>query len=195
MTAGEYVSSKAWENATPPTGVKLECGQECCKLIGHGTYERKIPVAFKVPRFICPDCNRTVSLLPDFAASRRPGFLQDHEDEAAACAKIGSSEAARQLRPHDPAYARWNKSVSLKSLGRAVMGIVSIAFLLHPELLRGCPCDLLSVRERLSTQSLLLDMRRQTSITLFDVPSPVGFLRPAYLENRKTGPPHSIIKD
>ncbi len=48
--------------------------------MGHGTYGRKTPVPLRVARFDCRDCQTTFSRLPDFAAARRRGSLQEIED-------------------------------------------------------------------------------------------------------------------
>ncbi len=61
------------------------CGR-ACGMARHGTYERKTPVVMPVDRCCCPGCRTTFSLLPDFAAARRPGSLQEIEDGMAVLA-------------------------------------------------------------------------------------------------------------
>ena len=47
----------------------------------YGTYGRKTPDPMRVARFDCHDCQTTISRLPDFAAARRRGSLQEIEND------------------------------------------------------------------------------------------------------------------
>ena len=99
LTAEEYVSREAWRDATfPPC---LQGRSECdCGLMRHGTYGRKTPVPMRVARFDCRDCQTTISRLPDFAAARRRGSLQEIEDDMVVLAEAPSRwAAAKQLFP------------------------------------------------------------------------------------------------
>ncbi len=66
----------------------------------HGTYGRKTPIPMRVARFDCRDCQTTISRLPDFAAARRRGSLQEIEDAMMVLATAPSRwAAARCLFP------------------------------------------------------------------------------------------------
>ncbi len=73
----EYLEQKAWEQARLPCcPFDPEGG---CGLARHGTYPRKFPDYCLVARWYCPCERRTISLLPDFFASRFPGTLDEVE--------------------------------------------------------------------------------------------------------------------
>ena len=100
LTAEEHVSREEWRNATVPPCLKGRCRHRC-GLMRHGTYGRKTPVPMRVARFYCPGCRTTISRLPDFAAARRRGSLQEIEDDMIVLAGSPSRwAAARQLFPH-----------------------------------------------------------------------------------------------
>ena len=99
LTAEESVSREAWRNASFPPCLKGLCGFDC-GLMRHGTYGRKTPVPLRVARFDCRECQTTISRLPDFAAARRRGSLQEIEDDMVVLAGSASRwAAARRLFP------------------------------------------------------------------------------------------------
>lgn len=107
----------------------------------HGTYERKTPVVMPVARFYCGGCRTTFSLLPDSAAARRPGSLQEIVDDMAVLAgSRGPWAAARQLFPE-----RDEMSNAIRGLRRAfaaVSAFLAIVATMRPDLFRGCPSEL-----------------------------------------------------
>ncbi|EFK07399.1 conserved hypothetical protein, partial [delta proteobacterium NaphS2] len=77
LTIEEYNEQKAWEHAElDHCPFHPEGG---CDLARHGTYPRKFPEYCLVPRWYCPSAHKTISLLPDFLASRFPGTLDEIE--------------------------------------------------------------------------------------------------------------------
>lgn len=185
LTAEEYASTEAWTEASRP-----DCPQGCRTMMrGHGTYERKTPVVFRVRRWRCAQCRITVSMLPDFAAAGRPGGLQQIEDRLTALAACGSLwQAARRLHPGRVELA--NQVRQLRTLRSRAETLLAVLAVLLPDLFRGCPAELAAMRDRLGTASLLADMRRRLdSERLQPVPVPVGFRRPGRGDGSQTGPP------
>ena len=140
LTAEDYVSRREWRNASRPPCLKSGSGR-ACGMARHGTYERKTPVVMPVARFYCGGCRTTFSLLPDFAAARRPGSLQEIEDGMAVLAgSRGPWAAARQLFPE-----RDEMSNAIRGLRRAfaaVSAFLAIVATMRPDLFRGCPSEL-----------------------------------------------------
>ena len=155
----------------------------------HGTYVRKTPVVMPVARFYCRGCRMTFSLLPDFAAARRPGSLQEIEDGMAVLAgSRGPWAAARQLFPE-----RDEMSNAIRGLRRAfaaVSAFLAIVATMRPDLFRGCPSELGAMRAALGTETLLVDLRREMAAHLSLLPSPVGFKPPWTGGKFPTGPPN-----
>lgn len=92
LTAEEYVSRRAWQEATAP-----ECAW--CRLRPHGTYERVWPPGAQVRRFLCRRRGPTVSLLPDCLAAQVKGSLEQIEEAVRAAAAGSREQAVEQLRP------------------------------------------------------------------------------------------------
>ena len=69
LSAEDYVSSKAWWHANPPSCPFHPAGG--CTLVPHGSYGRKTPAGTRVRRFLCKASGRTVSMLPDCLAALR----------------------------------------------------------------------------------------------------------------------------
>ncbi len=154
----------------------------------HGTYGRKTPVPLRVARFDCRDCQATFSRLPDFAAARRRGSLQEIEDDMVVLAEAPSRwAAARRLFPH-----RDELSNAIRGLCGAFMAVsvfLAAVVTLRPDLFRGTPADLVSMRAALGTETLLVDLRREITSQLQFLPPPVGFLPPGLGGKSATGPP------
>ena len=77
LSAEDYVSSKAWWNANPPSCPFHPAGG--CTLVPHGSYGRKTPAGTRVRRFLCKASGRTVSMLPDCLAAHLCGKLEEVE--------------------------------------------------------------------------------------------------------------------
>ena len=187
LTAEESVSREAWKNATFPPCLKGR--SECdCGLMRHGTYGRKTPVPIRVARFDCRDCQTTISRLPDFAAARRRGSLQEIEDDMVVLAEAPSRwAAARQLFPQRDELS--NAIRDLYGAFVAVSAFLLAVVTLRPDLFRGCPADLVSMRAALGTETLLVDLRREMTNQLQFLPPPVGFRPPGLGGKSATGPP------
>ena len=146
-------------------------------MIRHGTYERKTPVLMPVARFDCRGCRTTFSRLPDFAAARRPGALQEIEDGMAVLAgSRGPWAAARRLFPERDEMS--NAIRGLRCAFAAVSAFLAIVVTMRPDLFRGCPADLRAMRAALGTETLLVDLRREMTEQLAFLPPPVGFQPP-----------------
>ena len=111
----------------------------------HGTYGRKTPIPMRVARFDCRDCQTTISRLPDFAAARRRGSLQEIEDAMIVLATAPSRwAAARRLFPHRDELS--NAIRDLCGVFAAVSVFLAAVATLRPDPFRGCPADLVSMR-------------------------------------------------
>ena len=154
----------------------------------HGTYGRKTPIPMRVARFDCRDCQTTISRLPDFAAARRRGSLQEIEDAMIVLATAPSRwAAARCLFPHRDELS--NAIRDLCGVFAAVSVFLAAVATLRPDPFRGCPADLVSMRAALGTETLLVDLRREMTSQLQFLPPPVGFQPPGTGGKAPTGPP------
>ena len=154
----------------------------------HGTYGRKTPVPLRVARFDCRECQTTISRLPDFAAARRRGSLQEIEDDMVVLAGSASRwAAARRLFPHRDELS--NPIRGLCGAFAAVSAFLAAAVTLRPDLFRGCPAELVPMRAALGTETLLVGLRREMTSQLHLLPPPVGFRPPGLGGKCPTGPP------
>ena len=188
LTAEEYVSREEWRNASFPPCLKDLCRRDCGTM-RHGTYGRKTPIPLRVARFDCRECQTTFSRLPDFAAARRRGALQEIEDDMVVLAEAPSRwAAARRLFPHRDELS--NAIRDLHGAFAAVSAFLLAVVTLRPDLFRGlCPADLVSMRAALGTETLLVDLRREMTNQLQFLPPPVGFRPPGLGGKCPTGPP------
>ena len=187
LTAGDYVSRKAWTKASLPDCLRGRPGCDC-RLLKHGTYQRKTPVPMHVARFDCRECRTTISCLPDFAAARHPGALQEIEERLVALAGTRSFWAA--ARAHHPDRDEMSNAIrSLRGLLAAVSAFLAAAVTLRHQLFRGCPPQLVAMRAALGTDTLLVDLRREMTGQLQLLPPPVGFRPPGRGGKSPTGPP------
>ena len=135
LTDEEYVSQRAWNDATAPDC--RWCEPDKCKLAPHGFYARVKPPGTLIRRFRCKRNGRTVSVLPDCFNARRPGSLDELEAAAREAERAASWNAAvEKLRPPgqgSPASAeRW-----LKRRVQWVSGVLVAVKGLHPERFTG----------------------------------------------------------
>jgi hypothetical protein len=109
LTCEQYISQEGWRNAT------LEMcplhGERDCGFRVHSSYERKAPAGLRIGRYYCPKGQTTFSLLPDFAAARLSGTL-DEVEQAVEIAESATTltAAARALRPElndERSAVRW----------------------------------------------------------------------------------------
>lgn len=172
LTSEEYVKQKAWRLA------RLErCPehpQGGCGIARHGEYERKVPAGVRIPRWYCRAGHLTVSLLPDFAASRLSSTLGEVEEVALAVEAAPSLEAAAsELRPDIelPGAVRWTR----RRVSAVRVTLVTTVGLL-PVVLAGVELTLSSFREALGVECGALSALREVAAPwLVHLPPPVGF--------------------
>lgn len=121
----------------------------------------------------------TISLLPDFYASRTPGLLEDVEDVVAVAEAARTAEdAAERLRPADDADAV-SLASALRWVGRrvtAVHSVLATVIGLLPARFEGCGATLTSFRERLGTPSVLVALREICARYLGVLAAPLGLV-------------------
>jgi hypothetical protein len=168
LTIEEYIEQKAWEHAELdhcPFHPEGGCG-----LARHGTYPRKFPEYCLVPRWYCPGAHRTISLLPDFFASRFPGTLDEIEDAVNTAVSCKSQEeAAFVLRPEIslPSGLRW--------LRRRIQYVKAALTILAGLLVTECAPDLESFRKKIGANRVLSKLREMAREYLPSMPPVVGF--------------------
>ncbi len=168
LTIEEYKEQKAWEQA------ELSCcpfhPDGGCHYAKHGTYPRKFPVYCLVVRYYCPEAHQSISLLPDFFASRLPGTLDDVE-HAVNIMEMSSSqeEAAAKLRPEIelPSAVRW--------LRRRIKYVDETLSILAGLLVTECPPKLNSFRKVFGIRRVLASLRKIARRHLQFLPPIVGF--------------------
>jgi hypothetical protein len=121
----------------------------------------------------------TISLLPDFYASRTPGLLKDIEDAVAVAESARSLEdAANRVRPADDADAV-TLGAALRWLCRrvaAVHRILTTVMGLLPSQFEGCAPTIASFRERLGTAQVLAGLRESCARYLGMLAAPLGLI-------------------
>ena len=171
LTGEEYVTQKAWREATLgrcPLHPRGGCG-----FARHGTYERLSPPGTLIARWYCPQGHRTFSLLPDCLAARLPGTLSEVETVVRTAEQAASREAACQVLRLDielPGALRWVR--------RRVQAIHASLLLLKgllPELFSGCEPRLVEFAQRLGISSVLPVLRQIGEPFLQRLPAPLGF--------------------
>jgi hypothetical protein len=171
LTSEEYVRQEAWRFASLercPVHPEGRCG-----VARHGTYQRKSPEGVLVPRWYCREGHLTISLLPDFAASRLSSSLDEVERVSGAVEAATSLEAAAsELRPDIelPGAVRWTRRRV-----RAVRTTLVTAVGLLPGVLAGVELNVQSFRAALGADRALLALREAASLHLPQLPPPVGF--------------------
>lgn len=126
-----------------------------------------------MPRWYCREGHLTVSLLPDFVASRLSSSLDEIEDVAAAVEAATSLEAAAsKLRPDIelPGAVRWTRR-RVKSVRVTLTVMVGLL----PAILAGVELTVLSVRAALGVGRVLSALRDAAAEHLSHLPPPVGF--------------------
>lgn len=175
LTSEQYVTEQGWRTATLercPLHPEGSCG-----LARHGSYGRVRPAGIRIARFWCPKARVTLSLLPDFLASRLSGTLGEVERAVDAAEGAKSREsAADALRPAAvpnavtlPSALRW-----LRRRLAAVHAALVAAVTLVPAL-SGCRPTPSAVRVRLGVTEALVALRSAAAMHLVVMPAPVGF--------------------
>jgi hypothetical protein len=174
-TSDQYVTEQAWRAATlERCPVHPEGG---CGLAGHGSYGRVRPAQIRVARFWCPKARVTISLLPDFLASRLSGTLAEVEEVADAAEAAESREAAVEVVRPAAAVDAVTLPSALRWLRRrlvAVHAALVAAVTLVPALAE-CRPTLGAMRERLGVSGVLVALRSVAAPHLVAMPTPVGF--------------------
>lgn len=175
LTGEEYVTQKAWLNASLPHCPLHPRGG--CGFNRHGTYERLSPPGTLIARWYCPQGHCTISLLPDCLASHLPGTLAELEAVVAQVEQASSLEAACshfRLDIELPGALRWTRRrvqavhailITLKGLMPAYFGI--------------CEPTLASFAHHLDSEPVLPVLRSIATPWLHSLPPPLG-LRPRY---------------
>jgi hypothetical protein len=131
----------------------------------------------RVARWYCRREHRTVSLLPDFAASRLPGTLAEVEDAVVAFEHERAQgatveQAAHAVRPDIEATSavRW-----VGRRRRWVLGALVLLVGLHPEAMQGRALTVDNARRSLNTPCVLVRMREIAAENLQVAARPLGF--------------------
>ena len=176
LTSEEYVKTEAWRDARLERCPNHPHGG--CSVASHGTYERKTPPGARVPRWYCRESHTTIGLLADCLAARLPGTLDALEAVVVVAEEAGSlEEAADEVRcPEDedaielPGAVRWIRR-RLKLVHDALVRVIGLI----PDLLAGCAPTMSAVRERLKSDSALMELRGLVAGQLRTLPAPLGF--------------------
>jgi len=192
FTSDEYISQQVWRTASLP-----ECpfGREPCRAVGHGSYGRRRPPGLRIARERCKPCGVTIGLLPDFAASRVSGTLDEFEDAAVAAAAGRSLwSVANEVRPYEGVLQSAVRWVRLRA--QVVHELLRSAVGLVPALM-GCEPTLAAVRERLGLQAgVLRRLRDLCEQHLWALCTPLGLCpRPQAVSERKRRRPQSTGPD
>ncbi len=195
-TSERYITEEVWRTATlEHCPLHPEGG---CGLSRHGSYRRVHPAGVRVARLRCPKAGTTISLLPDFLASRLTGTLAEVQAVVEAAEGAKSLEAALEhVRP-----AAADNAVSLPSGLRwlrrrlaAVHAALVAAVTLVPAL-AGCRPTLGAVRERLGATEVLVTLRRAAAEHLAALSAPLGFRAHARRrEATRQRSPHEVGPD
>lgn len=167
LSIEEYVRRELWKE------VRLDAcpwhPQGGCGLCRHGTYQRKFPILTKIPRWYCPNQRATVSLLPDFLASRLPGTLDEVEEAVRVTEGATLEEAAERLKPGIllPGALRW--------LRRRINHVQTALVIVVGLLVLNCQPDLASLRKVLGTDRVLVTLRKTARQHLHALPPCLGF--------------------
>lgn len=197
VTSEEYLIEEGWRTASlEQCPLHPEGG---CGLSRHGSYRRVQPRGVRVARFLCPTARVTISLLPDFLASRLSGTLAAVEAVVDAAETATSQEAAlEQVRPAAAPDAvtllaglRWLRRRLL-----AVRAALVAAVTLVPSLSGGCQPTLAGLRERLGVTEVLVTLRRVAAARLAKMTSPLGFrARARRMRSERQRAPHEVGPD
>ena len=177
LTSEEYVTRKAWREATL-SGCPLHPNGGC-SFARHGTYARVEPPGTRIARWYCAKGHRTFSLLPDCLAARFSGSLREIETVVATVEQAKSLEAAADsLRPDIelPGAMRWTR----RRVQRVHAALTVLRGLL-PELFSGCQPTLSAFCQRLRVAVVLPTLREIAAAHLGFLPSPLGFSPPGGL--------------
>jgi hypothetical protein len=196
VTSEQYLIEEAWLAANlEQCPLHPEGG---CGLSRHGSYRRVRPAGVRVARFLCPVARVTISLLPDFLASRLTGTLAEVEAAVEAAETTASQEAAlEQVRPAAESDAV-TLLAGLRWLRRRLSGVraaLVTAVTLVPSL-SGCRPTLAELRERLGVTEVLVALRDIAAAHLLAMSRPLGFRARAWrVRSERQRTPHEAGPD
>jgi hypothetical protein len=147
-----------------------------CSFARHGTYERVNPPGTRVPRWYCPEGQRTFSLLADCLAARLTGSLQELEEVVVAVEQAQSREGAADVLRGDielPGALRW-----IRRRFKPVQAALTLLLGLFPDLLRGCQPTVSAFRQWFGVDFVLPRLREIADVQLPRLPPPLGFRPP-----------------
>jgi hypothetical protein len=180
LTAEEYIAQRFWESASLPPCPKHPKGK--CGFARHTAYERKSLAGAFIARGYCWLGHFTVSLLPDFLASRLPSTLAEVEREVALVERSDGSIAATAARQHPTVGETDRVQGAERRLRRRSKGVraalVTLVGLM-PEVFAGHPPTLEGFREALAPglglAPVLVALRGRAAPHLAHLPPPLGF--------------------
>jgi len=176
LTADQYIAQRFWERASlPPCPAHPEGG---CGFARHTSYERKsLPGAF-IARGYCRLGHVTVSLLPDFLASRLPSTLAQVERDVALVEHCGGSIVKAAELLHPTADGTDHVQGTQRRLRRRYKGVraalVTLVGLM-PAFFAGHPPTLAGFRAALGVDEVLVALRDRAAPHLAHLPPPLGF--------------------
>lgn len=177
LSVQEYVSQKAWVNATLD-GCPSHPGGGC-RFHRHGTYRRETrhgPAL--VTRYRCVESRTTFSLLPDCLAAGLSGSLDECERVVAAIEDGATLQAAAAaVRGAHAVESAGMRRWARRRLDRVLVCLTTL-IPMYPDLLGGCAVRVADVRLRLGTDHALTGLRGRCEGYLPRLPSPVGFRPP-----------------
>lgn len=179
LIAEEYIALRFWERASlPPCPKHPEGG---CGFARHTAYERKSLTGAFIARGYCRLGHVTVSLLPDFLASRLPSTLVEVEQEVALVELRNGSIAATAARQHPTTGETDRVQGAERRLRRRHEGVraalVTLVGLM-PEVFAGHPPTLKGFGAALGVASgtpVLVELRGRAAPHLAQLPPPLGF--------------------
>lgn len=196
VSSEEYLIEEGWRTATlEHCPLHPEGG---CGLSRHGSYGRVRPAGLRVARLLCPKAGTTISLLPDFLASRLTGTLAEVEAVVVVAEGAASVEAAlERVRPAAAENAvtlasglRWLRR-RVSSVHAALMAAVTLV-----PALAGCQPTLGALGERLGVCDVLMSLRVLATEHLVAMRAPLGFrARGRRREVKRKRTPHEAGPD
>ncbi len=171
LTGEEYVTQKAWRNASlKHCPLHPEGG---CGFTRNGTYERSFPPGTRIARWYCRRGHCTFSLLPDCLSARLPGTLAEVEAVVGRVEQARSLEAAcsgLRIEIELPGVLRW-----VRRRVQAIHAALNTIKGLMPERFAGCEPLLGAFAEHLGVEGVLPVLRSIAASYLPSLPAPLGF--------------------
>lgn len=192
LTGEEYVSQKAWCNASlTHCPLHPEGG---CGFARHGAYERLSPPGTRIARWYCPKGHCTFSLLPDCLSARLPGTLAEVESVVVAVERASSMEAACSALRLDielPGALRW-----VRRRVKAIHALLNTLKGLMPEYFEGCEIKLVTFVQHIGVDAQLPALREIADAYLSKLPAPLGFSPPPpHGGEQETARQHAMGRD